>query len=204
VVAHSRSGYIGGGIGVLAVTALAVRRVGIRVSLIGLAIVISGATTLYYFTTGNETLHRTGSDRAHKSALMRDVDLVVARPFGYGLGTTDRAVYRTPAPGQIGYTESAYLAAALEGGIPALVLYLAVLFMTAMRVRAARLRAIRAGDQSGIVLTAGALAAMLAVAVAGLFLGIHELLIDMLLWGAPGLALAWPVLDHGQRLNTSE
>jgi hypothetical protein len=203
VVAFSRSGYLGGGFGVLAATAFAVRRPAIRLSLIGLIILISGATYLYYFTAGSESLNRSGSDRAHSAALKRDLDLVTARPFGYGLATTDRSNYVTPGPGQLGYTESAYMATAIGGGLPGLILYLVVLFMTMMRVRTARRSAIRAGDRTGTVLAAGALGAMLAVMVAGLFVGIHELLIEVMLWGTPGLALAWASSRQRELRTTS-
>ena len=82
------------------------------------------------------------------------------------------------------------MAKALEGGIPALLLYLLVLFVTGMRVRSTRRRALRTGDRQTAILAAGALGAMVGIGLAGLFLGIQELVVEVILWGVPGIALA--------------
>jgi hypothetical protein len=194
IVTLARSAYIGGGIGALVALSMSVRNPGIRLSLVGITIVIAGTVSLSYLAAGNATLVRPDSNVAHQNALERDYKLVLARPFGYGLGTTDRNRTRAGADaGQLGATESSYMAKALEGGVQGLMLYLVALFVTAMRVRSVRLRARRAGDRAGTALAAGAIGAILAVAIAGFFLGVHELVVEVLLWGAPGLALAWPI-----------
>ena len=69
------------------------------------------------FAVANGTLTRGEGDTAHKNAITRDIDLIVARPFGYGLGTTDRFRFQSGGvikTGQLGNTEDTYLARALE------------------------------------------------------------------------------------------
>jgi hypothetical protein len=192
LVTVTRSGYIGGGVGVVVALALAVRNPRFRVALLGLAIVLLGAVSLQNVASGR--LIRPDSDAGHREALKRDVGLVEAKPFGYGLGTTDHFSLRPGAdPGQLGATESIYMAKTLEGGVQGLVLYLVALFVVGMRVRSVRLRAIRAGDVGGVALAAGGIAVIVAVALSGMFLGIHELVVEVVLWSVPGIALAWPI-----------
>ena len=190
----TRSSYIGAGIAVLTVLLLTVRNPGIRSSLIGMMLVIAGTTVLSYIVQGNQSIVRSGSNTEHIDALKRDLDLLAAEPFGYGLGTTDR--FAQGAGGKknsVGVTESTYFAKGLEGGILGLGLYLIALFATAIRLRWLRRRALRARDPGGVALAAGALGTMTAIGIAGLFLGIHELAVEVLLWGVPGIALAWKV-----------
>lgn len=195
-----RSAYIGAGLGILLGLALTVRNPGIRFSLVGLAIVISGSIAASYTAAGSEVLIRPESNAAHQRYLDRDVRLLVAKPFGYGLGTTDRYRYHSGTetdPGQLGATESSWLARALEGGVQGLALLFITLFTTAMRLRAVRGRAVRVGDHAGRALAAGALGSMLAVFLSGLFLGVHEIVVEILLWGLPGIALAWSIAPKG-------
>jgi hypothetical protein len=73
-------------------------------------------------------------------------------------------------------------------------LYLTALFVTFMRLRNARLRARLAGDDRAAALIAGAMGAMVGVALSGLFLGISELPVEFVLWGPPAIALAMPLV----------
>lgn len=194
IATATRSGYIGGALGVVAALGLTARNAVIRLSLVGLAVIIAGAVSISFIAVGSETFVRPESDAGHREALERDFRLLEARPFGYGLGTTDRFRFGAEAgEGQLGATENQYLATSLEGGIHGLVLYLAALFAVAMGVRGVRLRSIRLGDKRGTALAAGALGTMVGIAVSGLFLGVHELVVEALLWGMPGIALAWPI-----------
>ena len=59
-----------------------------------------------------------------------------------------------------------------------------------MRLRAARVRALRAGDAGARALAAGAIGAMIGIVFAGIFLGVQELAVEVVLWGAPGIAVA--------------
>jgi O-antigen ligase/polysaccharide polymerase Wzy-like membrane protein len=190
LVTLTRSGLIGGSLGTLVVLSIAVRKPRIRASILGLVVVTATAFTVASLTGGSQTLIRSSATSGHRAALQRDLLLVEARPFGYGLGTTDALQQRFQLASAPGATESTYMAKALEGGIPALLLYLLVLFITGMRVRSARRRAIRTGDRQTAILAAGALGAMVGIGLAGLFLGIQELVVEVILWGVPGIALA--------------
>ncbi len=187
-----RSGFIGGGIAVLVVLALVVRNPRIRISLIGMTLVIAGTVAAFYIAGGSETLLRAESNEIHRERVARAYGLVLERPQGYGLGTTDRNIFLHPDdPDQIGATENSYLSRALEGGVHGLALYLVALFVTILRLRVVRRRSLRAGDRMGVALAAGGIGAMVAIALCQLFLGVHELPVELLLWGPAGFALAW-------------
>jgi hypothetical protein len=66
-----------------------------------------------------------------------------------------------------------------------------------MRLRSARLRARARSDGEHVALAAGAIGAIVALSLAGLFLGVQELVVELLLWGIPGIALAWPQAKPG-------
>jgi len=187
----TRSGLIGGGVGVLVVVALGVGNRRIRAALLGLMVVAFLAVASYYVAGGSESLVRTTSNSGHRASLERDLTLIEGRPWaGYGLGTTDALSQRFQLSSAPGVTESVYMARAIEGGIPALLLYLLALYVTAMRVRAARRRAVLVEDREAAALAAGALGTMIAIALAGLFLGVQELVVETVLWSAPAIALA--------------
>ena len=195
IVTLTRSGYIGGALGVLITLALTVRNPGIRLSLVGMVIVIGGSISIYYLASNNQNLVRSESNSSHREHLSRDIELLVARPFGYGLGTTDRYRFRPNAgAGQLGATESTFLARALETGVQGLILYLLALYILLMRLRSARLRARARGDSEHVALAAGAIGSIVALSLAGLFLGVQELVVEILLWGIPGIALSWPTV----------
>jgi len=194
LVTLSRAGYIGAGIGIVLALLLAVRNPAVRVSLVGGALVVAFALSLQYFAPGNQTFSRTASNSLHITRVEQDLSLVAAKPFGYGLGSTDRPA-RVIASSVAGATENIYMGKAIDGGVQALVLYLVVVFLTGMRLRSSRRRALRAGDARGVALTAGALGAMAGVAVAGMFLGVDDLAINIVFWGAAAVALSWPISD---------
>jgi O-antigen ligase len=162
----------------------------VKAALIGMIVVAATSVVVYYLAGGSETLVRTSSTSGHRAAIERDLQQIEARPFGYGLGTTDALQQRFKLASAPGATESVYLAKALEGGIPALLLYLLVLYVTGMRLRSARRHALWRGDREAAVLAAGALGAMIGIALAGLFLGVQELVVEVVLWAVPGIALA--------------
>src|SRR5205085_3202340 len=142
----TRSGYIGGAVGVTLVFLLIVRNPMTRLALIGMTLVVIGGLSIHYVQNG--TLTRDEGDTAHKHALQRDLDLLAAKPLGYGIGSTDRFRFQAGAKEsqQLGATESTYMARALEGGVPMLVLYLVTVYAMILRLRSARARARRAGD----------------------------------------------------------
>lgn len=190
IVTVTRSGLIGGGMGILIVLYLAVRNQRVKAALIGMIVVAATTVVAYFLAGGSETLVRTSSTSGHRAAIERDLQQIEARPFGYGLGTTDALQQRFKLASAPGATESVYLAKALEGGIPALLLYMLVLYVTGMRLRSARRHALWRGDREAAVLAAGALGAMIGIALAGLFLGVQELVVEVVLWALPGIALA--------------
>lgn len=187
-----RSGFIGGGVAFLVVLALVVRNPRIRLALLGMTIVVAGSIAGVYIIGGSETLLRTESNELHRQRLDRAFNLFLDRPQGYGLGRTDRFQFAYPNdPGQLGPTESTYLAHALEAGFHGFGLYLVALFATGLRLRGARRRALQRGDPTGVALASGGIGSMLAIALCGLFLGVHELPVELMLWVPAGLALAW-------------
>jgi len=204
LVAATRSGYVGGGLAVLVALLLAVRNPARRVSLVGLAVVILGSISLYYLAAGSDTLVRPESDTLHRERVSRAFAQLEARPFGYGLGTADHfSVQLAFSAGQLGYTENTYLSTALESGMQGLTLYLVAIFATVMRLRTVRRRAISARDQAGVALAAGAIAAMVGISVCELFIGVHELVIELALWAPPGIALAWHYAARRQTIEAS-
>jgi len=189
----TRSGYIGGAGGLIVVLLMLARNPRVRLSLVCLTILVVGAFAQHYVANG--TLSRGEGDKAHRNALTRDIDLIVAKPFGYGLGTTDRFRFQQGGVikvGQLGATENTYLARGLEGGVQALVLYIAALGILLVRLRAAWRRARSVGDSIGMSLAAGAIGTIVAIALAGLFLGVLERVIEIVLWGVPAIAISWP------------
>ncbi|HLW17161.1 MAG TPA: hypothetical protein VKV69_07380 [Actinomycetota bacterium] len=189
----TRSGYIGAAAGVVTVLLLVGRNPRIRLALVGLTVLIVAVFAQHYVSNG--TLTRGEGDTAHKDAVTRDINLVVAKPFGYGLGTTDRFRFQSGGvikTGQLGNTEDTYLARALEGGIQALVLYLMALGILLVRVRGVWSRARDSGDITRSAIAAGAIGTIVGIAVAGLFLGVLERVVEILLWGLPAIAISWP------------
>lgn len=200
IASLTRSGYVGGGVGLLIALALVIRNPGVRLSLIGMIVVISASLTGYYVAGGNEAFIRSESNELHRQTIEQAFNRLQAQPYGYGLGTTDRNRFREGTindPGQLGPTESTYLARALEGGVQGLFLYLIALFVTGMRLRSARRRALDIGDRAGTAFAAGSIGAMIAVGLCGLFLGVLELPVEIILWVPAGIALAWTSMYHG-------
>jgi hypothetical protein len=48
------------------------------------------------------------------------------------------------------------------------------------------------GDTTRASVAAGVIGAIVAIAAAGLFLGVLERVIEILLWGLPAIAISWP------------
>ena len=193
VVTVTRSGYIGASVGAVVAVALATRNTARRVALIGIVTVCIAAAVSVSIASGNEALLRSHETGGKTGALQQDIDLILARPLGYGIGTTDYVAQRfRDVIGSSGQsTESAFLAKGVEGGIAALALYLIVVFVVLMRLRAERRRCNSRGDRSGAALAAGAIGSVFALMGCSLFLGIEELVVELVVWGSVGIALAY-------------
>jgi len=191
IVTLTRSAFVGGFLAILIAISLVVHNPRIRFSLIGI-ILIAGMSVLF-LSRGNETFTRTSENSAHTQALKADYLRLVARPLGYGLGTTDELASRfQPQTSAIpGTTESTIMAKALEGGLEGVLLYLIVIYATLLRLRSARNSARRAGDKAATYIAAGAMAAMIGVFFSGLFLGIQQLPVEVAMWGPAGVAIAF-------------
>jgi hypothetical protein len=196
-VTVTRSGYIGASVGAVAAVALATRNPGRRFALVGLVTVGIGVAVVGSIASGNEALLRSHETGSHTNALQEDIDLILARPLGHGIGTTDYVAQRfRDVVGSSGQsTESAFLAKGVEGGIPALVLYLIVIYVVLMRLRTVRRRCNSRGDPSGAALAAGAIGSVLALMGCSLFLGIEELVVEVVVWGAVGIAVAYAAAE---------
>jgi hypothetical protein len=197
LVTVTRSGYIGASAGAIAVVALAPRSTVRRVALVGLVTVSIGAAVFASIASGNEGLLRSHETQGKTDALQQDIDLILARPFGHGIGTTDYVAQRfQDVVGSAGQsTESAFLAKAVEGGIAALALYLVVVFVMLMRLRDVRRRCRSRGDPGGAALASGAIGSVLGLMGCSLFLGIEELVVEVVVWGAIGIAIAYAAAD---------
>ncbi|HET9050562.1 MAG TPA: O-antigen ligase family protein [Candidatus Dormibacteraeota bacterium] len=198
-VTYTRSAYAGVGVGVVVGIVLLARPPRIRAALVGLVVVAAGSVVLGLTLSGDQHLTHGGDAQVHLDIVGGDLDLIALRPLGYGLGTTDaiarrfdvREVSQTSGTaGAVGPSaESVYLGAAVEAGVLGFVVYMASLFTILLRLIHARRRALGAADGVAAAATGGAIATLLATAVAGLVLPIRELPVEIMWWGIPGLAL---------------
>jgi hypothetical protein len=69
--------------------------------------------------------------------------------------------------------------------------YIAALFITGMRLRSLRREALRHDDGRGALIAAAALAGLIGISVAGVFLPVRGLSIQLLMWGVCGIAIAY-------------
>jgi hypothetical protein len=194
LVTVTRSGYIGGGVGLILVLALAIRNPGVRVSLLGIVLVASSGLAVTYAARNSQIFLRPGGTEGHRKALQQDIKLVLKKPLGYGLARTDAIAQRFKAQGIKGgpiVTESTILAKAIEGGIPGLILYLSAIFLLLFRLRASRIRALDRDDHAAVAIAAGGMGAVVGVFLSGMFLGVSELVVEVILWGCAGIALAF-------------
>jgi hypothetical protein len=191
----TRTAYIGGGLGLLVAATTGLRR-GWRFIALWTAVVVSAGVILSY-AAGNPLLTKPDEGNAHLTSLQFDIQRISDRPLlGFGLGTTDAVRYRFGSYQLIGASESNYMAQALELGIPGLLLYLGSLISLGWRLRNAR-RELTERDPEGALFAAGALAALVGVAGAGLFLGLVELPVEAFVWGSGALAISAVALLQG-------
>ena len=192
VVTVTRSALIGGGVGLLIVVLLGVRDGGVRLALAGILLVGAGAFAGTLIAQDSRVLLRPSGTDPHRQALKRDVNLILAKPLGYGIGTTDAVAQRFKLKTLRGspiVTESTILAKGIEGGFPGLILYLTANFLLVFRLRTARLRAAFSGDRRAAAIGAGGIGAVVAIFISGFFLGISELVVEVTVWAGAGIAL---------------
>jgi len=203
VLTVTRTAYIGGGLGVLIALALCGGNRRIRGCLVGILLTSAGGLVGQQFANHNTTFLRSAENSDKLIRVWRDALLVVFRPQGFGLGTTDFVSYRFRGSGfRLGATESTYMAKALEGGILGLFAYVFALFATAMRLRATRLAALARGDRPGVALAAGAIGSIVGIAGANLFLGVSDISIEYALWAAAGIGIAWGLASERRETPT--
>jgi hypothetical protein len=188
LVTFTRSAYLGAGVGliVLILTAIVDRR--IRLLVFGIFVVGAAGLAAFSAASGSERLLHSEDTGLHSQFLQGDLDLVVGKPLGYGLGTTDYLGFRFGnTVGQP--TESVYGVRAVEGGVVALALYAISLMVLGVALVRAWRRAIFRGDAVARTVIACAMASLTGVAFAGLFLPVQDLVISVVVWGLGGLAL---------------
>lgn len=190
----TRSGYLGLAAGALVALGLVPHDRVMRLTGFTLA---SGALLAFVLLNlaGNTNVLSRTDDQSHATALTRDLDRISANPTGFGLGTIDAVGQRFGIQVAGGASESTYLAKVLEGGVLEGFSYLVLIYALAMTLRSQYVRARRRGDDESAALLAGALGALVAVAVAGILLGQEAPQIDFVVWGGAGAAI---LLDRGK------
>jgi hypothetical protein len=168
----------------------AVRNRAARTALVGIFVIAVAATVIT--NQGTTAITRPGEDASKRHAWIHDFNVVASNPLGLGLGTIDAVGQRFGQNVQ-GATasESELLARGVEGGVAALLLYPATLLLLVLYLLALRRRAFATGDLVAVGLAAGAAGAAIAVLLAGLFLGIDELVVEVGVWGPAALTVAW-------------
>jgi hypothetical protein len=195
IMSGTRSGYIGAGIGLALVLGLALTNGAVRTALVGIFLI---AVALAYVTNqNNPQLTRTGENASKQGAITSTFDYIAAHPFGAGLGTIDAVgqKFANDSGGSRISSESTLLAKGYEGGVAALFLYPATMLLLIVYLAGQRRSAAARGDPVPVALGAGAIGAVGAVLGAGLFLGVQELVVEIVIWGAAGIAAAWPLAD---------
>jgi hypothetical protein len=190
IAAETRSGYLGGGFGILLVLLFGLHNNAVRAALIGIFVIVVAVAVIQ--NQHSSALTRPGEDTSKRHALEHDFNVIASNPLGLGLGSIDAVGQRfgISARGATA-SESELLARGIEGGVAALLLYPASLLLLILYLVNLRRRAGAAGDSVTVGLAAGAAGAAAAVLTAGLFLGIDELVIEVGVWGPAALAVAW-------------
>jgi hypothetical protein len=190
VVAETRSGYLGGGLGILLVLLFGLRNNAVRAALIGIFVIVVAVAVIQ--NQHSSAITRPGEDTSKRHALVHDFNVIASNPLGIGLGSIDAVGQRfgISARGATA-SESELLARGIEGGVAALLLYPASLLLLILYLVNLRRRASIDGDSVTMGLAAGAAGAAAAVITAGLFLGIDELVVEVGVWAPAALAVAW-------------
>jgi hypothetical protein len=200
IMSGTRSGYIGGGVGLALVLGLAVTNRMVRRSLVGIFLIL--VAFAYFHNQDNPQLTRKGENKAKTSAIQGAYDYVAAHPLGAGLGTIDAVGQRfakDTGSSRIS-SESTFLAKGYEGGVFALFLYPLTMLLLILYLLDMRRKAAAAGDPIRVALGAGAIGAVGAVLGAGLFLGVQELIVEVVIWGSAAFAAIWG-LTAGRELT---
>jgi hypothetical protein len=126
-----------------------------------------------------------GQDAAdHVSSLADGFNTLIARPLGRGLGTAPGIGNRFDTSGQI-TSESAYLQVGNELGMPAMIIFIAMLLLLVRRLGRAE-----PADDPAAPATGGLRAILLGLLVGGLFLHVWlDFTLTLAVWGGAGLAL---------------
>lgn len=192
VVTYTRSAYLGAMGGVIVCLAAAIPRRRLRAVLIGSFLVAAVGVAAVAAMSGDNRLLHLEDNQVHADRLSRDIDLLAARPQGYGLGRFDYVGRRfeTQEAMQTSATESLYLSRALETGVGGLALFLAALTSVGVRVVRARRHALATGDRGAALIAAAGLGSLVGIALAGLNLPVQFLAIDAVMWGTCGLAIS--------------
>lgn len=191
-LSFTRSGWIGAAVGLVVVAVLLPRRRAVRLGVIAGVVVAAGVIGVSALDHGlGDRVFRAGSNQGHADHVRQDLRLLADRPFGHGLGVID-AIGQNFDRGAMAdqASEDEYLAKAVEGGIPELLLYGAGTLLLLGSLAAAWRRS--AGDAGGAALAAGTLGSAAAVAVASLFLGIESPTFCVPVWAAAGLVIGRP------------
>jgi hypothetical protein len=201
IMTGTRSGYIGGGVGLALVLGLALTNRAMRTSLVGVFLIAVAAA--YFFNHDNPQLTRTGENSAKRGAITTTFDYIAAHPLGAGIGTIDAVgqKFANQSGGSRISSESTLLAKGYEGGVVALFLYPATMLLLILHLLAQRRGAVARGDPVQAALAAGAVGAVGAVLGAGLFLGVQELVVEVVIWGSAAVATMWPLASPGTVRN---
>jgi len=196
-VTYTRSSYLGAAVG-LAVIAVAVvppRR--LRALAPAAVVAAIAATVLVAAGAGGAQLGH-GDTGAHLDALGGDVDLVRQKPLGHGFGIID-TIGQQFDPAALPHhrsSEDLWMAKAVEGGVEGFALYASAVGAAAAALVVAARAGRRRGDRGLVLAPAGPLGALIAVAVAGIFLGIEDVSYLVPVWALAGAAASQrPAID---------
>lgn len=204
VVTFTRSAYAGAGVAAIIMLLLGIRNPATRLSVVGLFVVVTAGSAVLWAQSGDNRLTHSADASVHFDLIRDDFDVISSYPLGYGIGSTDTVARRFGSGFQsqtvtlnnesadIGPSaESVFLGRAVEGGVVGFLGYIAALFITGMRLRSLRRAALRHGDGRGALIAAAALAGLIGISVAGVFLPVRGLSIQILMWGVCGIAIAY-------------
>lgn len=172
----------------------------LRVVLIASFLAILALVMLYVLDLDNFIMNtlagREISANYHMSILIDNFKIVLANPFGVGLGRVGARTFRFANPSGDGVyfaTESYLMQTAMELGIPGLLLFLSIVASSGMVIYH---NIFRLSDDWSRAVTVSALASLIAAFVHSLLIpGLQDVVVSSYLWFFVGLGMRMPAFE---------